>query len=172
MNGLRPPLTAPPSFAAQRNAGVSQSKIRPVAQILPSGSFAPQVNLVGVATPNPPMTGAKRRCCGAIAPQNFINLPSPGDCIFANSPGFLMPFCNSAIFVACRPFSPYIEDRQGRARRTDRARNFSRNFSKRFRWTPCFFPICVGTIFEKTERRTECQNATTPPTAPAPSRPV
>ncbi len=28
-----------------------------------------------------------------------------------------MPFCNSAICVACRPFSPYLEDRQGRTGR-------------------------------------------------------
>jgi len=59
-----------------------------VAQISPSGSFAPLVNLVGVATPNPPMTGAERRCCGAAAPKNLIIQPSPGDCIFAISPSF------------------------------------------------------------------------------------
>ncbi len=63
-----------------------EGKIRPMAQISPSGSFVPLVNLVGAATPNPPMTGAERR-------QNFINLPLPGDCIFANSPGFLSVCC-------------------------------------------------------------------------------
>ncbi len=47
-----------------------------MAQISPSYSVASLVTLVGVATPNPPNTGA-------AAPENFINLTSPGDCIFA-----------------------------------------------------------------------------------------
>ncbi len=162
LNGFRLPLTAPPGFAVgqprsdslklrhspqHRERWSFQSKIRPVAQISPSGSFAPLVNLVGVATPNPPLTGAERRYCGAAAPKNFINLPSPGDCIFANSPDFLMPSCISAIFLACCSFSSYIEDRQGRTSRTDHAKNFPRNFLKRLRWIPCFFLFVEVQLF-------------------------
>ncbi len=48
-----------------------ERKIRPVAQISPFGSFVPLVNLVVVATPSPPMTGAERRCCGSAVPPKF-----------------------------------------------------------------------------------------------------
>ena len=61
-------LRSPPSWSRTstetnrwRTVSVAESKYRPVAQISPFGSFVPLVNLAGVATPDPPLTGAKRR---------------------------------------------------------------------------------------------------------------
>ena len=85
-----------------------QGKIRPVAQISPFGSFVSLVNLAGVATPDPPLTGARRRSCGAAAPKNFINSPSPGDCIFAICSGIFyaqLHYCH--IFGLTAVFSVY-----------------------------------------------------------------
>ena len=47
-----------------------ESKIRPVAQISPSGSFVPVVNLAGVGTPDPPLTGANLPLCGEHRPPD------------------------------------------------------------------------------------------------------
>ena len=58
-------LRSPPSWSRTstetnrwRTVSVAESKIRPVAQISPVGSFVPLVNLAGVGTPDPPWAGA------------------------------------------------------------------------------------------------------------------
>ena len=49
---------------------VRESKIRPVAPILPFGSFVPLGNLAGVGTPDPPLTGANLPLFGEHNPPD------------------------------------------------------------------------------------------------------
>ena len=85
-----------------------QGKIRPVAQISPSGSFVPLVNLVGVATPNPPLTGAERRYCDAAVSENFIQFTTARRLHFCNFSGLSyanLHFCH--IYGLTSVFSVY-----------------------------------------------------------------
>ena len=97
-------LNTSPTFNKKFNpvhrAPLLRSKIRPVAQISPSDSFVPLVNLVGVATPNPSLTGAERQVVALLRWKISSIYPRMETAFLQSLRTFLWPTCISVIFMA------------------------------------------------------------------------